>query len=491
MGKTTLPTTTTPMRPTGLLAVLVAAAAVLWPVADGSAQSRSPRYRPAPNTGPVLTQFDEPILPSLPAPEDESAVDLETLPAAPDTRHSPSTAPETSESMAPVTSPYETAPGPYGESTGELFDPGCLGCNSEDPAAAVYSSGTTFWRGNWFTQLDFVTLYHSSPHPVALGADTNIVNRTLVGIPSYPNMLKTTDNSFRYEPGMRLTAGRILGRDAGNRDHYVEFSYLGGFDWSKSEQITATDTKSIFTNLAPGGLPVVDGIPNVPVVVDGFSFADRQAFQYTSELDSFEINFRFRGRPGRDIVALQPDGAWVRHSESSGIRGFLFGLRFMTKDESLLYTSSADEIDNPNAQQDFEAESGSYQVDTSNDMIGPQLGIELLERYDQFYIGGRGKAGLLVNFADRTSTINTAVGETTSLQTEKLDDEHLAAVLEAGVMAAYQIRPYLALRVSYDAMYITGVAQANDNLALPTFPVLNVEGDTIYHGLSLGIERLW
>ena len=39
-------------------------------------------------------------------------------------------------------------------------------------------------------------------------------------------------SSPRYEPGMRLTVGRVLGRDAANRDHILEVSYLGLFEWT-------------------------------------------------------------------------------------------------------------------------------------------------------------------------------------------------------------------------------------------------------------------
>ena len=75
---------------------------------------------------------------------------------------------------------------------------------------------------------------------------------------------------------------------------------------------------------------------------------------------------------------------------------------------------------------------------------------------------------------------------------QKVNKNNLAAAVEAGLSAQYQIRTNLVARVSYDALYITGIASAPENLGLaPEWPNFEVTGDVLYHGLSVGFEMLW
>ena len=55
-----------------------------------------------------------------------------------------------------------------------------------------------------------------------------------------------------------------------------------------------------------------------------------------------------------------------------------------------------------------------------------------------------------------------------------------------------QIRPHIALKGSYDAMIVTGLAIARDNVSLaPAFPDLALRGQMFYHAVSVGFEMVW
>ena len=75
---------------------------------------------------------------------------------------------------------------------------------------------------------------------------------------------------------------------------------------------------------------------------------------------------------------------------------------------------------------------------------------------------------------------------------QELSKNNLAAMIDAGLVATYQVRTNFVARVSYDALYITGIATAPENLGLePEWPRFEVTGDVLYHGLSVGFEMLW
>jgi hypothetical protein len=228
-----------------------------------------------------------------------------------------------------------------------------------------------------------------------------------------------------------------------------------------------------------GGLASNFGVL-VPVFVPGFSSADVQDYLYESDLNSFELNFRRQGRPARDVLALQPSGRWVRYDNASKIYSFFGGLRFMSANDGVTYTSQAA---NPFTR-------GVYIVQTHNDMVGLQLGMEVVEKYTTWNWGFRGKIGGLTNFADRFSDITTING--IANRSQNIEDENLVFLAEGGLFVAYQVRPNLSLRASYDALYLTGIAQAPRNLSLqPAFPKFNVNGDAIYQGGSVGFEMVW
>ena len=353
---------------------------------------------------------------------------------------------------------------------------------SDANAAPVYSTGTWFRRGLWYTEIEFIMMHQSQLTDESLAYDAT-ANDDLRFQPL--RLFRTDDASPRFEPGARITLGRFLGRDAANRDHTIDFTFLGFFEWSAAAEYDSVAPRELDTLIA-GDFVAPDG-SRQPPLLPGFSRADRQAFQYNSDLASFEVNFRVRGRPGRDVLAMLPNGKWVRYGASSAVCSFLGGVRIMSVNDSFFYTS----VQDADPDNDIPLRTGEYLVKSHNDMLGLQGGFERVEKYSEWYWGVKTKVGGLVNLADRESRITSING--IDPRAQRVDDENLVLLLEGGFFVAYNIRPNLALRANYDTMYITGLANSDKNVSLEndTFPVLNLSGHHLYFGLGVGLEWVW
>ena len=337
----------------------------------------------------------------------------------------------------------------------------------EEPAE-FYSSGKWFKNGCWYSSLEFVMLHHGQPRQLEFAFDV-ASGQTFV----------TGKTSFRYEPGTRITFGRLMNRDKGNRDHSVEFSYMGMFDWTTRANFSAAQPGNAGFGI-PGSLNTILGIAST--TIDGFNNADQQSYVYGTDLDSFELNVRVRTRPERDRLVLQPDGRWVRHDAQSKIKSFLAGVRVISTEESFLYMSQGTV---PVANQ------GEYHVVTHNDMVGIHFGAELIEKHTDWTWGLRGNIGGLVNFADRHSRIETVGG--IAADTEDIENENMVFLASGSLFGAYYLRPNLALTVSYEMMYLQGLALAPENLGYDgaNFAPFNIGGDALLHGMFLGVECGW
>lgn len=101
--------------------------------------------------------------------------------------------------------------------------------------------------------------------------------------------------------------------------------------------------------------------------------------------------------------------------------------------------------------------------------------------------------GWKINAADRQSVVVTvpAEGEAGS-RAEDLGGENLGFLGELSAFASWQIHPHVALKGSYDVLFVTGLAIARDNISLaPAFPDLALRGQMFYHAISLGFEMVW
>ena len=401
----------------------------------------------------------------VPAPNDEDSPSPDIVPE-PTSDADASAADVTSHEKQQATSPAESWPGPE-DKHGDRPWMDTSSLNLEPP---VYSSGSWVWSGRWYTQQDVVLFNKFRPNRMQIAT-------TAGGASQYGLDAEMNNDSDKQGigAGTRLTFGHLLGRDSGNRDQAVEFTFLGLFEW---------DSHGVIGN--------IDGPDQVNASLQlsadrslvGFTNNDEQTADYSSDLNSFEMNFRTRTRPGRDQMALQPNGIWVRHSNSSTVRSILGGFRFISANDSLL-VQGFDVTDGTRTRE------GLYLVQTNNDLFGMQVGFDLQTTMNEINWGLRGKVGALYNFADRRSRVSPTPAQFVT-PLEKVIDNHLSFLSEISLMGMYKFRPNIGIRVGYDILFVSNIGLAAENLGLNgVFPNFNHNGNGFYHGSSAGFEVFW
>ena len=371
-------------------------------------------------------------------------------------------------------------------------------------SAETYSTSDWFRNGNWSSRQELVMLLRADLPLRHLATDPSSGSAS----PFNPNLtpsLSTKDTDFTFEAGTRLSIGHRLGRDPANRDHSLEFVFFGLFDYTGRAALTPVNPGSggivsllaseeaTFSGLTGGaGFVTVNFIPGLTnnLAVD---------LVHKSDFNSFELNYILGARPAKDRLVMQPDGRWVRHATPSKFRGLFAGLRYVRQHDLFQYRGTGI-ISAAGTDLDL---GGNYLVKTENDLVGVQLGGEFVRKRTDWVFGLNGKAGGLVNFANRSNrlsqtTASTATGTReviTEITESNLQDETLTFLVEGGAYAAYFIRPNTSIRLGYNVMYMNGMATATNNLGIlgggTEFAKFELTGDTLYHGMNLGFEMSW
>lgn len=381
----------------------------------------------------------------------------------------------------------------------------------------IYSTNNWFRGGRWYSKQEFMMLLRTDLPLVHIAVDAS----TGVSDPFLVSAISTKDATFTYEAGTRLSLGKILGRDPANRDHSLEFSYMGMFDFTGRARLEEVNfdplstlgvrsllgTRESNNSISINNVGIIGlGFP-APLIQDvpGFSRSRAQEILQQSDFNSFEMNYVIGARPARDRLIMQPDGRWVRHATPSSIKGFYTGFRYIRQNELFRYTGEGGRnrfVGGTGAVsfQEPIAESGEYRVTTDNDLFGIQIGSDVVRKRTDWVFGLNGRVGGLINFADRhsrlTSTVDNddsiGVNLVTTSESESLNDETLTFLVEAGAYVAYYIRPNTSVRFGYNGLYMNGLATAAQNIGLMgSFPKFELTGDSLYHGMSLGFEMTW
>jgi len=136
--------------------------------------------------------------------------------------------------------------------------------------------------------------------------------------------------------------------------------------------------------------------------------------------------------------------------------------------------------------------SGLLPADTAatltNNLYGLQIGAGLdfwgLGR--RFHFKPMVKAGICENQIRRSATQSTVFGEWSSLHDT---GNHPSFVGEVGVMATYRLTPHLGLFAQCEAMWLTGVALASDNLSV--LGTIHADNDASFLGAQIGLQGKW
>lgn len=328
-----------------------------------------------------------------------------------------------------------------------------------------------------------------------------------------------TSKSAGFEPsaGYEVTVGHHLGRDTDNRDHFIEFTYWGAHSW---EAGFATHADHILTTKImeeeeddEEDKHVADAnygnlFSSFDAGVAGFNRATEQRISYRSRLDNFELNLRFRPRGRLDRLVLLPNGRWQRERQPGCHTSFLAGFRGISLDENFGFFSTGPIAYNPVEGEPGEPYvvdvRGDYVIRTRNDMIGLQAGWDWTVYQGLATWGMRCKGGLFVNFADQYSRIITwggtddpnpdPVATFPNLDETRLErSRDISGVLDLGLTTSYRLRQNLVLHAAYDAVFISGLALAPEQIdcQVDAPDRINNGGLMIFQSVSLGLELTW
>ncbi len=261
--------------------------------------------------------------------------------------------------------------------------------------------------------------------------------------------LTLTDDDFNgldpltYDTGARVTIGRI--RDC--LDGW-ELSYTGGFDWSERSLLAGPNLNPKFA------APDLD--------ISAFRNAQQHSQEYRSDFHSGELNRRWWG--------------WDVLSTSLGMRYIYLGDKYRFDSLDLA-----------------EGKTGTFKIDTDNNLIGPQLGVDLYRPLGRWSTGLWSKAGIYANFVEgNMSLVNDGV---TQFANGDDDNVQFAVEAEIGAFVKLQLTPRMSLQAGYELWYLYGVATATSQTASPLTPAsgtnIDSEDDIFYHGASLGAELVW
>ncbi len=355
----------------------------------------------------------------------------------------------------------------------DAFGPGCAYCGrGEDPPL-------------WSTVQGVRILARTRAADVGLGTESVPGGQQVV--------MNGKSFSFDIAPGYYTTFDRHLGRDSRNMDWFAQAGFWGFNSWVSDARIQSNSVVVEDTSLGW----IAHGALNSPFGGSfvGLDWANALAGHYNSRWHSAEVNLvvRPRGRPDR--LVLHPSGRWQRECQPGQYWSFLLGVRYFDVRErfelngrSVMAIDAnrdgdvADPGDTPLA-----IATGTYLLRTDNDMIGPQIGTELMFRQCTWEWGLRFKVAPMADLAEQdlaVSTVDPVFGNRAAAFRDQRTE--LAGLIEFGVVGSYKLRPNLAVHAAYDLAWLTGIALAPDQAASPGW--VNLDGGLFFHGLMAGFE---
>ena len=279
------------------------------------------------------------------------------------------------------------------------------------------------------------------------------------------------------EDGLQLTLQCVIGPGTN-----LEIDYFGLSEWADTHAVTDADTanpNSLYSVFSEFGELGSFGFPDTDQ-------SNLQSITYLTKLHNVEINKRQRW--------ISPNCRWQG--------SYLCGLRYFRVDEDFVYITEAAEHSDPF---DGDALRGpgrfAYAIETTNDLVGPQVGSELTFcLLPRVRLGADAKAGIFVLRAQQKSHLHSHSG---SEIYERVAREDLAGVGEFGLFALLQLSSRATLRVGYKTVFVQNVALAPEqfNPTTPSamvevpessrVPFLETNGTLLLEGFTAGVELTW
>ncbi len=244
---------------------------------------------------------------------------------------------------------------------------------------------------------------------------------------------------FDFRPGGRITIGRI-----GDCLDGVELVYTGVTDWTENSLLRGDDLNVRFES------DIFD--------LSTFNNAQVHRQEYRSDFHSIELNKKWWGW---DVISTS------------------VGLRF-------IYVREEYQFDSHN---EIEGD-GTFDLDMKNNLLGPQVGLDLYRSLGRWTGAIESKAGVYVNYIEGNAGLVNAGEREFSIGDEK---GQLGFEAEIGFHAKYQLLPRVNLQAGYEFWYLYGVATGTSqhSARLSRKRYLDSKGEVFYHGGSVGVEVVW
>ena len=296
----------------------------------------------------------------------------------------------------------------------------------------------------------------------------------IVDLSDGSTILSTSDLNFGFDPAARVVAGCRL-----HDGWALEGAYFGLFDARSSKFLEAPDESSIYT---------------FPEHLESNVFADMNRIWvgHSSSLHSGELNLvccqgwcDSYGK-GKDDLK-DPHSVWGDHC---GTFEWFVGFRYLNFRERLNIYAERDEVGG--------VETGVYNISTSNNLYGPQFGARVRRWRDKWGWEAAAKAGIVANDAQQEQYILEFPDEPAPFPLRPLTSDakaRVAFVGELNLTGIYRLNDVWNLRGGYNAMWVSGVALAPDQLdfgsEVPASIQISSSGNVFLHGVSCGIEARW
>jgi hypothetical protein len=287
-----------------------------------------------------------------------------------------------------------------------------------------------------------------------------------------PTVLSANDLDFgSYEPGFRFTGAFQVGSA-----NSVEFTYFGQFHYDA--RATARAPGALFSVYSDFGLVPFGGFAE-------FDMADFQQIDYTSSIDSFEVNWRNRWMAPN----CRYQGSWT-----VGVRHFIL-------DEKLRYATSSYANGIVSGIGVIPARSQS-DTDVTNNLTGIQFGTDLwVCVLPGLRAGGEVQAGVYGNHMNINTTIGSNLLPDVNEFRERQESNDVAFIGQINLLTTYRINYQWTVRAGYQFLYVEGVALAPENFNPqppflnnpfdPRVSFVNDNGNVFYHGWNVGLEFMW
>ncbi len=298
----------------------------------------------------------------------------------------------------------------------------------------------------WFVSAEALWLERTDDRDVVLGDSV-----TNTGGPSFiVDQLTSGDVLFPLEAGVKFQLGYRLSDNVA-----IEMTYWGLQQWSVGS--------AIFGDPIGESVLIFSPWTQTDFLIGGFD--NSLSYSYRSRVNNVEVNERFGGTGG---MYWSVAGLW--------------GIRYLQVSDQ--FSLNASDL----ATGDFE----NIDIKAVNNLVGPQVGVQLLDDWKRFQLSTEFKAGLFANFISASySNLNSSgaisgnpAGFISVNQSQTTTG--VAGVFEISVIGRYRVTDHLWIRGGWNDYFIAGLALGPRQLG-----AFSHGASISLDGPSLGIEASW